>query len=101
MHRATSQKICVFDIADVGTTCDEIHFRWNRTGACLVRDDMSVTDMSLWVQTLDIRPKKAPSLLERTCRHLQTAFWDIMRQVVVIPYRRFGVTYWSHLQDQE
>ena len=26
-------------------------------------------------------------------------FWDITQWIVVIPYRRFGTTYKSHLQD--
>jgi len=98
MHRVTSQKICVFDIAAVGTTCEEIHFRWNRPSACLVSDDVSIPDMSLWVQTLDIRPTKAPFLLERTYRNFKTAFCVITRKVVVIPYRRFGLTYRSNFQ---
>jgi hypothetical protein len=25
-------------------------------------------------------------------------FWDITQRVVVIPYRRFGTIYWSHLE---
>jgi len=28
-----------------------------------------------------------------------TLFWDITQGVVVIPYRCFGTTYWSHLQQ--
>jgi hypothetical protein len=27
-------------------------------------------------------------------------FWVIMQQVVAISYRRFGITYWSHLQEE-
>jgi len=27
------------------------------------------------------------------------SFWIITQRVVVIPYRRFGTTYWSHLQE--
>ena len=91
-HRVTSQKIRVFDIAAVATTFEEVHFRWNRPGACLARDDVSVTDTSLWVQT------KAPSLLEATCHRWRTAFYVIAQHVVFIAYGRFGTTYRSHLQ---
>jgi hypothetical protein len=28
-------------------------------------------------------------------------FWVIMQQVVVISYRHFGTTYWSHLQNSK
>jgi len=31
-------------------------------------------------------------------KHITALFWAITQRVVTIPYRRFGTTYWLHLQ---
>jgi len=34
-----------------------------------------------------------------TTRIMRSAFfWDFTQHIIVIPYLRFGITYWSHFQ---
>ena len=76
--------------------------------SCVLRDSHSkqllltstaLTGWSVWWRRSVVTVSKKLNFLNRSMFERRTAlFWVITQRVVVIPYRRFGTTYRSHLQ---